>query len=223
MSGFKRNPNVLQGRPCKISRKSIGSGRKRKNISNASEKTFYRRAEEIARLCNNDVSLLELALKIAQKKCTTSEYNEEKHDENFQHTADSALAFYLEYDYSAYQYKALVADCKSRKIFIYPPYFQIDVAKKRCLIDLQQKSESEIAVNLQNILNKTVESLCNSVAENWNEHGLLNLILMTTLGFDSSAGHLDPPQKSKNLSDHITTAQQSLFVSCFNIIQICSF
>ena len=213
-----------RGRPRKKCWQSVHTGRKCKNLPDVSTKTFRRRAAEIAAQCDNNVSLLELALKIAKKKSNAILQSEEEDYSEIQHNEDSALAFFLDYDYSVYQYKGLVSDCKSKNCLIYPPYSVIHLAKKECLIEKQLQNDHEITVNLQAILNKSVERLCNKVAQDWDSNNLLNLEMIVTLGFDSSANHLSPHQKANSKSNDmdITSAQESLFVSCFNIIEVAS-
>ena len=83
-------------------------------------------------------------------------------------------------------------------------------------------SEKEVQVSLQNILNKTSERLYDSIVHDWNENNQYDLKMEVSIGFDSSSGHLNPHQKSENQDDDFTSAQQSLFTSCFNIIKLVS-
>uniref|UniRef100_A0ABD2VYH8 Uncharacterized protein n=1 Tax=Trichogramma kaykai TaxID=54128 RepID=A0ABD2VYH8_9HYME len=90
------------GRPSKKQR-AFNGGRKRldifEKIENVSEKTLYRRAEEFAAQCNNDVKFIELALKIARKKngCDDSATIIET-NKNEKCDGDSALSFSLDLD-----------------------------------------------------------------------------------------------------------------------------
>ena len=61
------------------------------------------------------------------------------------------------------------------------------------------KSEVQVVVPLQDLLNKTVERLSNAVAREWNKEVLLNLEILVTTGFDSSSGHINPHQKCENV------------------------
>ena len=74
----------------------------------------------------------------------------------------------------------------------------INDAKKDCKINIQHHFESEISVFLNDNLCKTAERLCSSVANDWNENDLYDLDMTVLLGFDSSAGHLNPHQKSES-------------------------
>ncbi|OXU22516.1 hypothetical protein TSAR_014078 [Trichomalopsis sarcophagae] len=58
------------------------------------------------------------------------------------------------------------------------------------LSDHISSTEVEVMISLQQMLNKTSERLCESVALEWNENVLDNLNLLITLGFDSSSGHM---------------------------------
>lgn len=210
------------GRPRKKSWQTVHLGRMRKNnISDVSSKTITRRAAEIADQFDNNVALLEKALKIAKER--NNIVSESKEDDiKIKHTKESALAFFVDYNFSVYQYRGLVSDCKSKDCSIYPSYRIIGLAKKECLVPKVIEEDDEITVDLQTILDKSVERLCNTVTQDWDIYSLVNLEMTVTLGFDSSANHLNPHQKSSNQADDINSAQQSLFVSSFNIIQIVS-
>ena len=232
MGGTKKRKrkSTKAGRPRKIRRiGNTNAGRPRKNIFNFDEqvsyKTLQRRASDLAKECNNNIQLLELALKAAKKATEDPVECESKivEDEcNLIHTKESALAFYLEYDFSEYQYKGLQMDTKARKSSIYPSYWEIHEAKKEIMCEIAHKSETEVRVSLQSILNLTSERLSEAVASNWGEDKLQNLEMSVSLGFDSSAGHLSPHQKSKQNHEDFTTAQQSLFTTSFTVIQLAS-
>lgn len=233
MGGAKKRKRKSKnaGRPRKKRRiyNNINIGRTRKNIFNPDEqvsyKTLQRRASELAKECNNNVQLLELALKAAKKATETPEECDSKiveDESNLIHTKESALAFHLEYNFSEYQYRGLQMDTKARKSSIYPSYWEILEAKKGIICEIAHMSETEVRVSLQSILNKTSERLSEAVALKWDEDKLRNLEMSVSLGFDSSAGHLSPHQKSKQHHEDFTTAQQSLFTTSFTVIQLAS-
>uniref|UniRef100_A0ABD2WAR7 Uncharacterized protein n=1 Tax=Trichogramma kaykai TaxID=54128 RepID=A0ABD2WAR7_9HYME len=141
-------------------------------------------------------------------------------DEIKKHNEDSALALFLDLDFSVSQYKALVSDCVQRNARLYPNYTKIDAAKKNCLVQIQHSSDKEVFVSLQNILNKTTERLCDSVTQEWDERSLFNLELVVSIGFDSSSGHVSPHQKSADDTEEKIGTQTSLFVTCFNLLEI---
>lgn len=81
-------------------------------------------------------------------------------------------------------------------------------------------TEKEVFVPLQNLLNKTVERLCESLALGWNEDSLLNLQFSGTVGCDSSAGHVNAHQKYCDPENDSISPMQSLFISNLLIISI---
>lgn len=103
-------------------------------------------------------------------------------------------------------------------------YNNIKKSKRECSVKTEFLTDSEIYAPLQVMLDKTAERLCDAVANDWSENCLRNLELTMNLGFDSSSGHLDPHQKfeeSKTLTeDIVSNAQQSLFVTSINTIQL---
>ena len=122
-----------RSRPCKKTKKSIGAGGKRVPIEEASNRMFRRRAKELlsTRQCNSRI--LEIAAKIEKKESEKIQSNKKidiNHDESsvnskrdtkiIRHSKESALAFYLEYNYSVKVYKALVSDTIARNCRIYP-------------------------------------------------------------------------------------------------------
>lgn len=85
-------------------------------------------------------------------------------------------------------------------------------------------SEIQVVVPLQQMLNKTVERLCEAVALKWNENHLCDTELHVTIGFDSSSGHVNPHQHCSDPINENLNSQNSLFVSSFIIIKLsCSF
>lgn len=159
------------------------------------------------------MSVIDLAARLGKKSddnnsSKTNDVCVTKH-----HCGKSALAFFLEYDYSKAQYCALLRDCKEKGITIYPSYWQIIQEKKQCKPKNYLVSKDRISVDLQSMLNKSAERLCESVSIDWDEHDLLNLEMSVTLGFDSSSGHLNAQQDYEQSENHNVNASQSLFVS----------
>ena len=81
-------------------------------------------------------------------------------------------------------------------------------------------AESSIFVPLQNMLNKSIERLCNSIALNWKENDLYNLQMICTLGFDSSSGHTNPQQHFENSVNENSDPHLSLFVTSMILIKL---
>lgn len=75
----------------------------------------------------------------------------------------------------------------------------------------EKKTETEAFVTLQDILKKTAERLCDSVALNWDEPNLRYLELRVTICFDSSASHIIPHQKNENAENEKSNPLQPLF------------
>lgn len=74
---------------------------------------------------------------------------------------------------------------------------------------------------MQAILKKTGERLCESIALDWNVDSLFDLELSVSLGFDSTAGHLNPHQKSKK-QDYDFTVLSNHSLQMFLILTIVS-
>lgn len=146
----------------------------------------------------------------------------ENHDESpfgtEPHTKESALAFFLENDYSVREYKNLVSDSKARIKGlppIYPSYHQIDKAKKNCLEGLvyTKSNESIIECSLQSMLDNSSKSLLETVALDWEETDLNDLEFLVTTGFDSSSGHKNPHQEFTNTENVTLNPYQTLFAT----------
>lgn len=208
------------GRPRKKSKLSINTGRKR--VENEySSSTLYRRAHEI--IDNYEVEAIELALTLIKKDTSCNNIiKNENIKELIIHSDESALAFFIDLDLNKQNYDELVNDTKLRNSSIYPSYFTVCKAMNKCKLALMYdvKSETEVAVSLQSMLNMTSERLCGAVAMNWESSILRRLELMVTVGFDSSSGHTNPHQKYQSSFDENKNAQHSLFVSSMVIIQL---
>ncbi|KAJ8682631.1 hypothetical protein QAD02_018423 [Eretmocerus hayati] len=109
-------------------------------ISSALECTRAKKLfEDISK--NNDPLVVQTASKLIVENCQESPINEQHSELNptlGKHTNDSALAFYLEYNYNKRSYSALVQDinrrnCGERKSNLYPSYQKLAEAKKNCL------------------------------------------------------------------------------------------
>lgn len=208
-----------RGRPKKVKRlNSNKGGRKRNNLETCSLSTRYRRAHEI--LDQIDISLLKLALNIHEKQTGVEANNAGAN--NLRHTKDTALAFYLDNDYSKRKYEALVKDTHSKGSKIYPCYGLVHEAMLMCQVNHCKSSETEVVLPLQSLLNKSAERLCEGVALDWNERDLSNLQLTATLGFDSSAGHVNPQQRYENTTNECSASHQNLFITCVLIIKLVS-
>lgn len=98
------------------------------DVDVVSKRTIYRRANDIALQANNNVTMLEMALKSSKKKNTFSgdNYDSPEEDESesnnelkHRHLIESALAFYLENDYNYKSYSNLVKDSRQRNCSIF--------------------------------------------------------------------------------------------------------
>lgn len=210
------------GRPFKRKRVSENTGRMRVSIEEASKRTLYRRANELLNNNAYNMAVIELAAKMGKDKsaAVSGEASYSQENNPLRHTKESALAFYLEYDYSKNTYKGLVTDSRSRNASDYPAYESVKSAMIECQPESYKISESEVLVPLQEMLNKTAERLCDAVALEWDEQNLRNLELITTLGFDSSSGHTNLHQHCENAENEDRNTQQSLFVSSMILIRL---
>ena len=214
-----------RGRPRKKGGKRINSGRKKIVADKASKRTLYRRAKQLRDSNEYNLSTIKIATKTARKydiaqNVTQNDEHLNNSVHHIRHTNESALAFYLEYDYSRNTYEALVKDTRSKMCSIYPNYKYL----QRVMLEYQPQNytiaESSIFVPLQNMLNKSIERLCNSIALNWKENDLYNLQMICTLGFDSSSGHTNPQQHFENSVNENSDPHLSLFVTSMILIKL---
>ena len=210
------------GRPPKRRRISENTGRMRVSIEKASQSTIYRRANELLNNSEYNMATIKLAAKFGKdaSASVSGETNSSEQNNLLRHTKESALAFYLEYDYSKSMYEGLVTDSNSRNSSIYPAYQIVKSAMVECQPQNYRISEIEVLVPLQKMLNKTAERLCDAVALEWDKRNLRNLELFATLGFDSSSGHTNPHQHCENAENEDPNALQSLLVSSMIIIKL---
>ncbi|CAH0552999.1 unnamed protein product [Brassicogethes aeneus] len=217
---MKREKKQVSGRPKKKNKKSYNTGRKEVKIETASIRTLQRRTKKL-RENLKEIQDAAKIIKVEAKDVTdVGEHSEQYTNTILRHSKESALAFFLENDFSVASYKALVSDTISRNCPIYPCYDIVHQAMDECMPKNIKVSEIEVMVPLQEILNKSTERLCESVALNWSEEALYKLKLIITLGFDSSSGHVNPHQKCKNSENESSNPQQSLFVSSLILIQL---
>ena len=218
--------NKNGGRPKKAKRKEK-CGRKRvqiDNVTEGSQSTFYRRAHEILDYVQYNIELLELAVSIGKKKLkkknmpTISE--ESSNVDIIKHSNESVLEFYLEHNFSKNTYTALAQDCRNKNFSIYPNYHFIQNELTKCHLQNYSHSEVAVSVHMQDILNKTAERLCASVAIDWHDRCLNKLVLSVTVGFDSSSGHSDLHQQFNNLENEKIDIQLPLFVSNMLVIRL---
>lgn len=220
----KKKDNKNRGRPSKKIKNLLNTGRMKKEMDdeNVSKSTAYRRANEILKFSEQNIPAIKLAAKIGEK-ISISEDNQNDDlctSEVIKHTNESALAFYLEFDFSKRSYEALAQDSKARNSYIYPCYKEVQKAMFDCKPFNYHSSETEGLIPLADLLNKTSERLCESIACDWDKRDLLNLELLVSLGFDSSSGHVNPNQKCQNSTNENPNAVQSLFISSMIIIQL---
>lgn len=215
-----------RGRPQKKKKLSINSGRKRVPTHQCSRRTMYRRAKMVLESVENNSTILETAARISKANKPLvigdelKEIPAEKNKMYIKHTRESALAFFLENEYSKQTWTALSQDSRERGCPIYPSYDTLQLEMAECKPLGYCTSEIEVKVSLQNILNKTIERLCNAVCSEWDPLSLRNLELLVTLGFDSSSGHINPHQKYEQLQNGNKNPQQSLFVTSVVIIKL---
>jgi len=212
----------VRGRPPKIRKPYLqnNSGRPKTSVESASKSTIYRRAHDVIEAAESKIEVVKLALNILKKKNKPNAFPDSTEITVKKHTKESALALYLENNYSQQQWNTLSKDSRERtgKNNIYPSYRQIKLAKDECIPTGCTYSETEAKVSLQGICNKTVERLCISLANEWTAEEMLDVVMLLTYGFDSSAGHLNPHQGYEEGGVQTHSSTQSLFVSSFILI-----
>lgn len=105
-------------------------------------------------------------------------------------SSEEALAVLVEAGLSRHQYNIVKQAAPER----FPSYTAVQLAKKQCYpkSDSMRVCESSVEVDLQALLNHTVERLVllqNSVIDSLNKKELSELFLYTKWGFDGSSGH----------------------------------
>lgn len=133
-------------------------------------------------------------------------YAAKKHgsaDTNKSFTPEKALALILDASLSKHQYEVLRSSAKEIGSDIFPPYYVVLDAKKKCYPENVQVTESCGQIGLQELLDHTVtrilkSKLQNEVAEFPNE-----LQMLSKWGCDGSSGHSEYQQKftDPNTSD----------------------
>lgn len=138
---------------------------------------------------------------------------EDELKQRWKHTKESALALYIECDFNVKSYSLIATDTRLRGLNIFPSYPTIQEAMSECKPININYSEVEVQVPLQDMLNKTVERLCEALADDWSCEELRNVELYVAVGFDSSANHLNPHQCYASDINRNTNSQQSLLVT----------
>ena len=145
------------GRPRKKLKISINTRRKRIDCSEnftCSRRTMYRRAAEF--LSTNNSKVFNIA---ARKKNISVIFNNDEIEASLNyksHTKESVFAFYVDDQYSKNTCSNLAKDSKKHGPPIYPSYWSIRAQKRKCQpIQYLKKTEKEVAVSLQNLLNQT--------------------------------------------------------------------
>lgn len=105
---------------------------------------------------------------------------------------EEALSLFLDLNLTKDQYNILrTVINKYHKDFV-PSYYKLQSVKKLYLIEPNIISESRVELNLQNLLNKTVDSIVKTNKDRLktNKDGLSsNLTLECKWGMDGSSGH----------------------------------
>lgn len=135
------------------------------------------------------------------------------------HTADSALAHYIEKDESKKSYILSRKDANKRNAPLFPPWHHVSEAMDECQCEVDFSSEIEIRANFKDFVYKTAKRLCESQAAEWDQKYLLNLKFVATTGFDS-AEHTNPHQKYTNKTDESRKVQESLLVTNMLLIKL---
>lgn len=215
----KKKRNGVVGRPKKLRRNRAGAGRRRVDIREASKSTKYRKALQIFE--THDEECVRMIPKCTQDAFLNNSFSDES-SQLKKHTVDSALAFYIENNYNKQTWINLVNDTKAHGCPMYPSYTALKMRMSFIQPIMYTKSEMEVRVSLESMLQTTVERLSESVASDWDEEDLHYLELITTIGFDSSSGHSNPHQKFKNKANAQQNSHLNLFQSCLSVIKLLS-
>lgn len=217
-----RKRSKVVGRPKKVSRHSISSGRKKIKLENASRSTLRRRAHNLLSDPNYNETVISIANNMINSKSNEGQDEQnEINDPPERHTPSSALAFLITNDYTKKQYDAIVDDTKSLCCNIYPCYTTVMREKQNCHPRKYEIiNDIEVCVSLQELLNITGERLCKAIIHDWPDETYRNLRMRVSIGFDSSSGHKNPQQKFENEEYENKNAQVSLFVTCIGVIQL---
>lgn len=72
-------------------------------------------------------------------------------------TADEALASFITNKFTKQQYKNIRRETKSHNANVYPSYDNLLLAKKRCYPESMEITETYAEINLQSLVNHTVQ------------------------------------------------------------------
>lgn len=134
----------------------------------------------------------------------------------YAYTDMEALALMVDSDLSVSQYNSIQSGAKKRNANIYPPYNRVLAAKKTCYPadEFITISDTEIEINLQQLLNLTSERIVEVVEEklnNFTDAELLDIEMTIKYGMDGSTGNSEFNQVFEN--DDGSKTDSSIFMS----------
>lgn len=198
-------------------------GRPAKNFSENSSTQKYEKAKKLADSADNNIEMLEYALKLAKIRNNVPTKEEVTKPSLAKHTPESGLAHFIDMGYTKEKYALFKRDQRALGLEkIYPSFRKIQEAKKLCIVPFQKHTEDEIVFSLQEMLNHTIKRLVEGLQ--LKEHSSLRLY--ATCGFDSASGYKNPNQAYTQQSDQATSSNQpansfqSLFFTGLSTIAI---
>lgn len=138
------------------------------------------------------------------------------------YTPEEALSILIDRNLSVETYNKFYFDMKNRGNDIYPPYYRVQEAKKKCYPDQVQVSEREALVPVKNLVRHTFDrilSLTDAVFINFCTHKdiqTVECVLKGIWGFDGSTGQSLYKQKFSDAG----VDENCMFATTFTPLQI---
>lgn len=115
---------------------------------------------------------------------------------------DEALSMFTNADLTKYQYEVVRETLKRNGFDILPSYKKVLQAKKECYTREIRASESKVEIDLQNLLDHTVDRIFQSLDEKTVSEIDDKLVLISKWGCDGTSGQSEFKQKfSENATD----------------------
>lgn len=140
------------------------------------------------------------------------------------YSSEEALALIIDLKLSKFQYDLLRSQAKERQADIYPPYCKVFETKKECypLRESISISEKGVKIELQSLLDHTIQRIVNSCDSNLFEELNENELLEATYkwGFDGASGQSLYKQVFQNDSENST--DESIMMISLTPLQLSS-
>lgn len=204
---------------------SNNPGRPRKPVEDLSDRSTRRRALEFVE--NASLDYLRYVMKYGTEKLQAIDEanNIDEEDEllgRAESDKNSALALYLGLKIAKRRYIELRHYLNLHKSLpknALPSYKTIVEQKKKLLPEGMQVTEALAIVPLQNLLNKTGESLISAVKDQFTHEDLSNCVINFSYGFDGSSGYKNTHQVMEEENETNAT-HLSLFLTSVTLLSI---